>query len=66
MIWIQIRTDILHSVGPDLGTNCLQWLSADDKLAPSKERIDREFMVKRSNLHIQCIRKQFISFAEYV
>ena len=20
-----------HSVGPDLGPNCLQWLSADDK-----------------------------------
>ena len=25
------------AVGPDLGTNCSQWLSADDKL-PSKER----------------------------
>ena len=27
-----------HSVGPDLGTNCLQKLSADDKVAASKER----------------------------
>ena len=23
-----------HSVGPDLGPNCLQWLSADDKGPP--------------------------------
>ena len=28
-VWIQIRTD--NSVGPALGSNCLQWLSADDK-----------------------------------
>ena len=27
-----------HSVGPDLGFNCLQRLSADDKVTPSKER----------------------------
>ena len=26
-------------VGPDLGTNCLQRLSADDKDAASKERV---------------------------
>ena len=24
-----------HSVGPDLGPNCLQWLSADDKTSPA-------------------------------
>ena len=28
----------LHSVGPDQGPNCLQRLSADDKVAASKER----------------------------
>ena len=28
-LWIQVRTD--NSVGPDLGTNVLQRLSADDK-----------------------------------
>ena len=27
------------SVGPDLGTNCLQRLSADHKVAASKERV---------------------------
>ena len=26
-----------HFVGPDLGPNCLQRLSADNKVAPSKE-----------------------------
>ena len=25
----------LHSVGPDLGPNCLQWLSAGDKTSPA-------------------------------
>ena len=29
-----------HYVGPDLGPNCLQWLSADNKVAASKERIN--------------------------
>ena len=36
----QMKTDILsdrHFVGPDLGPNCLQRLSADDK-SHSKER----------------------------
>ena len=28
-VWIQIRTDV--SVGPDLGSNCLKRLSADNK-----------------------------------
>ena len=28
-----------HSVGPDLVPNCLQRLSADDKVATSKERV---------------------------
>ena len=28
-----------HFVGPDLGPNCLQRFSADDKAAPSKERV---------------------------
>ena len=28
-----------HSVGPDLGPNCLQQLSADDKVAASKEKV---------------------------
>ena len=26
-----------HSVGPDLGLNCLQWLSADDKSPLARE-----------------------------
>ena len=26
-------------VGPDLGPNCLQWLSAYDKVVASKERV---------------------------
>ena len=30
-VWIQIRTNILFSVGPDLGSKCLQRLSADNK-----------------------------------
>ena len=30
-VWIQIRTDRM-SVGPDLGPNCFQRLSADDKI----------------------------------
>ena len=34
-----------HSVGPDLGPNCLQRLSADDKVAASKERI--KFLLSR-------------------
>ena len=29
-----------HSVGPDLGPNCLQRLSADDKSHPGKDRIN--------------------------
>ena len=28
-----------HSVGPDLGPNCLQRLSADDKVAASKDGV---------------------------
>ena len=28
-----------HSVGPDLGPNCLQMLSADDKSRASKETV---------------------------
>ena len=32
MVWIQIRTDV-HSVGPDLGPNILQRLSADDNFS---------------------------------
>ena len=28
-----------HSVGPDLGPNCLQGLSADEKVGGSKERV---------------------------
>ena len=28
-----------HSVAPDLGPNCLQSLSADDKVAASKKRV---------------------------
>ena len=28
-----------HYVGPDLGPNCLQWLSADDTVATSRERV---------------------------
>ena len=35
-VWIQIRTDI---VGPDLGPNCLQRLSADDKSSCKQEMI---------------------------
>ena len=31
----------VHSDGPDLGPNCLQRLSADDKVAASKERINQ-------------------------
>ena len=30
---------VQHSVGPDLGPNCLQRLSADDKVSTSKERV---------------------------
>ena len=26
-------------VGPDLGPNCLQWVSADDTVATSRERV---------------------------
>ena len=29
-----------HSVGPDLGPNCLQKLSANDKVTASKERLN--------------------------
>ena len=29
-----------HSVGPDLGPNCLQKLSAEDKVATSRRRIN--------------------------
>ena len=29
-----------HSVGPDLGPNCLQRLSADDKVATSRQRVN--------------------------
>ena len=32
MVWIQIKTDVPTSVGPDLGPNCLQRLSAYDKI----------------------------------
>ena len=31
-----------HSVGPDLGPNCLQSLSADDKAAINKERVKKK------------------------
>ena len=34
-VWIQIMTD---SVGPDLGPNCLQRLSADDKSRHLQEK----------------------------
>ena len=38
-LWIQIRTDI-HSVSPDLGPNCLQRLSADDKLPQASKELN--------------------------
>ena len=50
--WIQIRTDrsnILdldqnqHSVGPDLGPNCLKRLSADIRVATSMERVKTSY-----------------------
>ena len=31
-----------HSVGPDLSPNCLQRLSADVKIAASKERVNAQ------------------------
>ena len=31
-----------HPVDPDLGPNCFQKLSADDKVAASKERVNEE------------------------
>ena len=38
-IWIHIRTNKSHSVGPDLDSKCLQRQPTDDKsLATSKER----------------------------
>ena len=38
-VWIQIRTDVI--VGPDLGPNCLQRLSADDKLPPARKGLNK-------------------------
>ena len=38
MVWIQIRIDVQS--GPELDPICLQRLSADDKLAASKERVN--------------------------
>ena len=32
-----------HSVGPVLGPNCLQRLSADDKVIASKERVNHVY-----------------------
>ena len=32
-----------HFVGPDLGPNCLQSLSADKKFATSKERVNKQY-----------------------
>ena len=31
-------------VGPDLGTNCLQRFTADDKCHPSQERVTKEIL----------------------
>ena len=36
-----------HSVGPDLGPNCLQRLSADDT---SRQKVDRVFRVNTTML----------------
>ena len=33
-----------HFVGPDLGPNCLQSLSADIKVATSKERVNQRMV----------------------
>ena len=32
-------------VGPDLGPNLLKWLTADEKAAASKERVDADALV---------------------
>ena len=34
-----------HFVGPDLGSNCLQRRSADDKVAASKEKVEPEILL---------------------
>ena len=40
-VWILIGAE--HSVGPDLGPNYLQWLSADDKSRPKQGKSLRYF-----------------------
>ena len=51
-VLIQIRTDILSDVGSDLGSNCLQRISADDKSRRLQAR------VKKAN----SILKEIVSF----
>ena len=41
-VWIQIRADIF--VGPDLGPNCLQRLSADNT---SRQRVEVDVVFER-------------------
>ena len=36
-----------QNVGPDLGPNCLQRLSADEKVAASKERVDNKTILRQ-------------------
>ena len=37
-----------HFVGPDLASNCLQRLSADEKVAVSKQRVNERKIIKLS------------------
>ena len=53
-IWILTRTDVRRSVGPGLGPNCLQRLSAADKFATCKERV-KTFEVKFHYIYVYFI-----------
>ena len=47
-----------HSVGTDLGPNCLQRSSADDKLTASNERVDLNIF----SLYTSCIEQHIKTY----
>ena len=64
MAWIQIRTNIL-SVSPDLGPNCLQRLSADDKSHHLQVKIELNqysYQFIRVAIHVNMLKKLNIRF----
>ena len=62
MVWIQIRTD---TVGPELGPNGCQRLSADNKIVISKERVNgKQCKPRLDHKQIQKVLSEGVQFCQ--